>query len=158
MALSAVLTQAKTGAKLSTKVVSAIVETIWRQQRILKVLLAPIAFDRCLSRFDGSCSGGLRPPNAAGAPPNPGAHRAPLQCSGVLLETRSLPTLAHCYPRSFTFYVPDPSAPLLSLEKRATVALMGHNKGRDNARRRAKRRKKTERLALAKANKKKTKK
>ena len=43
-----------------------------------------------------------------------------------------------------------PLAPLLWCEKRATVALMGHNKGRDNARRRAKRRKKNERLASAK--------
>ena len=41
-------------------------------------------------------------------------------------------------------------ARLLACEKRATVTLMGHNKGRDNARRRAKRRKKNERLASAK--------
>jgi hypothetical protein len=41
-------------------------------------------------------------------------------------------------------------APLLGREKRAKVGLMGHNKGRDNARKRAKRRKKNERLALAK--------
>src|SRR5215475_2718703 len=27
-------------------------------------------------------------------------------------ETRSLPTLARCFPRSFTFYVADPSAAL----------------------------------------------
>jgi hypothetical protein len=27
------------------------------------------------------------------------------------IETRSLPTLARCHPRSFTFYVADPSAP-----------------------------------------------
>jgi hypothetical protein len=39
---------------------------------------------------------------------------------------------------------------LLSLEKRAKTRLMGHNRGRDNARKRAKRRKKNERLALAK--------
>jgi hypothetical protein len=39
---------------------------------------------------------------------------------------------------------------LLSLEKRAKIRFMGHSKGRDNAKKRAKRRKKTERLALAK--------
>jgi hypothetical protein len=43
-----------------------------------------------------------------------------------------------------------PFAPLLGLEKRAKVGLMGHYKGRDNARKRAKHRKKNERLALAK--------
>jgi len=42
------------------------------------------------------------------------------------------------------------SLPLLSRDKRAKVRLMAHNKGRDNAKKRAKRRKKTERLALAK--------
>jgi hypothetical protein len=45
---------------------------------------------------------------------------------------------------------------LLSLEKQAKIGFMGHNKGRDNAKRRAKRQKKTERLAAAKKNKKKT--
>jgi len=39
---------------------------------------------------------------------------------------------------------------LLSVEKRAKVGLMGHNKGRDNAKKRAKRRMKHERLAIAK--------
>jgi hypothetical protein len=39
---------------------------------------------------------------------------------------------------------------LLSRDKRAKVRLMGHNKGRDNAKKRAKRRKKNDRLALAK--------
>ena len=34
--------------------ISAIVETIWRQQRIRQVLLASTIFDPCLSRFDGS--------------------------------------------------------------------------------------------------------
>jgi hypothetical protein len=43
-----------------------------------------------------------------------------------------------------------PFAPLLRRDKRAKVRLMGHNKGRDNAKKRAKRRKKSERLALAK--------
>src|SRR5215831_18647304 len=38
-----------------------------------------------------------------------------------------------------------PFAPLLGGETRAKVGLMGHNKGRDNARKRAKRRKKNER-------------
>ena len=28
--------------------------------------------------------------------------------TGVIIETRSLPALARCYPRSFTFYVGDP--------------------------------------------------
>ena len=32
-----------------------------------------------------------------------------------LTETRSLPTLTRSYPRRFTFYVADPSAPLLRL-------------------------------------------
>jgi hypothetical protein len=40
--------------------------------------------------------------------------------------------------------------PLLTRDKQAKVRLMGHNKGRDNAKKRAKRRKKTERLAFAK--------
>jgi hypothetical protein len=31
---------------------------------------------------------------------------------GLVIETRSLPALARCYPCSFTFYVADPSAPL----------------------------------------------
>jgi len=44
---------------------------------------------------------------------------------------------------------------LLSLKKRAKIGFMGHNKGRDNVKKRAKRRKKTERLALAKKNKRK---
>jgi uncharacterized protein len=34
-----------------------------------------------------SCSGGLRPPNAAHARSHPGAHRAPLQCCGVAVYT-----------------------------------------------------------------------
>jgi hypothetical protein len=43
-----------------------------------------------------------------------------------------------------------PFAPLFSLEKQAKVGLMGHNKGRDNAKKRAKRRKKHERLVSVK--------
>jgi len=39
---------------------------------------------------------------------------------------------------------------LLSLKNRAKIGFMGHNKGRDNAKKRAKRRKKHERLASAK--------
>ena len=39
---------------------------------------------------------------------------------------------------------------LLHRAKRAKVRLMGHSKGRDNAKKRAKRRKKNERLASAK--------
>lgn len=42
------------------------------------------------------------------------------------------------------------SLSLLSPDKRAKVRLMGDNKGRDDAKTRAKRRKKTERLALVK--------
>jgi hypothetical protein len=42
------------------------------------------------------------------------------------------------------------SLALLWLEKRAKVRPMGHNRGRDNAKKRAKRRKKNERLASAK--------
>jgi hypothetical protein len=42
------------------------------------------------------------------------------------------------------------SLPLISRDKRAKVGPMGHNKARDNARKRAKRRKKYERLASAK--------
>jgi rSAM/selenodomain-associated transferase 1 len=33
------------------------------------------------------CSGGLRPPNVDSARPGPGAHRAPLQCSGIAVYT-----------------------------------------------------------------------
>ena len=39
---------------------------------------------------------------------------------------------------------------LLHRDNPATVKLMGNSKGRDNAKKRARRRKKTERLALAK--------
>ena len=39
---------------------------------------------------------------------------------------------------------------MLWVEKRAKVRPMGHNRGRDNAKKRAKRRKKNERLASAK--------
>src|SRR5689334_9123201 len=35
-----------------------------------------------------------------------------LYSSFMLFETRSLPTLTRSYPRRFTFYVADPSAPL----------------------------------------------
>jgi hypothetical protein len=40
--------------------------------------------------------------------------------------------------------------PLLHRNKQAKVEVMGHNRGRDNVRKRAKRRKKSERLILAK--------
>jgi hypothetical protein len=43
---------------------------------------------------------------------------------------------------------------LLSLKKRAKIGFMGHNKGRDNVKKRTKRRRKNERLASAKKNKK----
>jgi hypothetical protein len=42
------------------------------------------------------------------------------------------------------------SLSLLSPDKRAKVRLLGHNKGRNNAKKRAKRRKKIERLTLVK--------
>jgi len=45
-------------------------------------------------------------------------------------------------------------APLLRRDKWAIVDLMGHSKGRDNVRKRARRRKKNERLADAKGKKK----
>jgi hypothetical protein len=41
-------------------------------------------------------------------------------------------------------------APLLRHGNRTKVDFMGHSKGRDNAKKRARRRKKTDRLALAK--------
>ena len=34
-----------------------------------------------------------------------------LVAAGQVIETRSLPTLTRSYPRRFTFYVADPSAP-----------------------------------------------
>ena len=37
---------------------------------------------------------------------NPDAQR--LTSNSESFETRSLPTLAHCFPRNFTFYVPHP--------------------------------------------------
>jgi hypothetical protein len=43
-----------------------------------------------------------------------------------------------------------PFPPVLGLETRAKVGFMGHNKGRDTVTKRAKRRKKHERLASAK--------
>jgi len=46
-----------------------------------------------------------------------------------------------------------PLAPLLWRDMRAKVEVMGNSKGRDNAKKRASRRKKTERLALAKKKK-----
>src|SRR5689334_8861906 len=76
---------------------------------------------------------------------------ATLPSTSLIRQPRSLtPTLAHCFPRNFTFYVALPFALLIGLEKRAKIGFMGHNKGRDNARKRAKRQKKHERLARAK--------
>lgn len=63
--------------------------------------------------------------------------------------------LARCIPPDFTSVSLFPFAPLLGIEKQANIEFMGHNKGRDNVRKRAKRRKKTERLALANDKKKK---
>ena len=45
------------------------------------------------------------------------------------------------------------SVPLLRQDNQANIDFMGHSKGRDNAKKRAKRRKKTERLALGKKTK-----
>jgi hypothetical protein len=50
----------------------------------------------------------------------------------------------------------DPSSRCYAAPSGRVLTLMGHNYGRDNVRKRAKRRKKTERLALAKKDKKKT--
>ena len=43
--------------------------------------------DTAVSISSARCSGGLRPPNAAGAPLHSGGHRAPLQCCGVAVYT-----------------------------------------------------------------------
>ena len=45
---------------------------------------------------------------------------------GQVIETRSLPTLTRSYPRRFTFYVADPSAPFSTrwATPRATNLLM----------------------------------
>jgi hypothetical protein len=52
--------------------------------------------------------------------------------------------------------VEDPPLHCYGVTRAPLLKLMGHNYGRDNAKKRAVRRKKTERLALAKKNKKKT--
>jgi uncharacterized protein len=43
--------------------------------------------DTAVSISSARCRGGLRPPNAAGAPLHSGGHRAPLQCCGVAVYT-----------------------------------------------------------------------
>jgi uncharacterized protein len=43
--------------------------------------------DTAVAISSAHCSGGLRPPNAAGAPLHSGADRAPLQCCGVAVYT-----------------------------------------------------------------------
>ena len=54
------------------------------------------------------------------------------------------------YARSNHADAPRDFVPLLRHGSRVKVEFMGHSKGRDNAKRRARRRKKTDRLALAK--------
>ena len=66
------------------------------------------------------------------------------------IVSRLLPLRSTAYPRGLPAMSFTPVAPLLGLEKRAKIGFMGHNKARDNARKRAKRRKKHERLASAK--------
>jgi len=39
---------------------------------------------------------------------------AGLKQPDISIEIRSLPTLAHCFPRSFTFYVAHPARSILS--------------------------------------------
>src|SRR2546429_8451534 len=41
-------------------------------------------------------------------------HSTPRPSFSFLIETHSLPTLAHCYPRSFTFYVAQPIRSILT--------------------------------------------
>lgn len=36
------------------------------------------------------------------------------QAMGMTIEIRSLPTLTHCYPRNFTFYLADPISSIVS--------------------------------------------
>jgi hypothetical protein len=65
------------------------------------------------------------------------------------------------FPFTADVFYPDAAKPLgsggesayelLRRDRWVTVALMGNSKGRDNAKKRARRRKKTERLALAKS-------
>jgi hypothetical protein len=109
-------------------VISAVAETTWRQQRIRQVLLAPTTFDPFLRGLTGHV--GLSQLLALKLDRYP---------HSLITSVATLPSMS-----LFSF------APLLGLEKRAKVGLMGHNKGRDNARKRAKRRKKHERLANAK--------
>jgi hypothetical protein len=61
-----------------------------------------------------------------------------------------LPTLTHCFPRNFTFCVSLSIHSIARAREPGEDQFMGHNKARDNARKRAKRRKKHEQLASAK--------
>jgi hypothetical protein len=162
------------------KVISAIAETTWRQQKIRKVLLAPTTFDPCLSRFNGSCRliSELALKLTHALPPTSTSwfvHLCRSRPRGSI-ETRSLPSsliatratfpstslipsapFTHSYPRQLE---PSPARTLLCRSLRwhrcqgeagrRGLRSMGHNYGRDNARKRAKRRKKHERLASAK--------
>jgi len=78
--------------------ISAIVETIWRQQRIRQVLLSTI-FDPCLSRFDGS----RRLISVACFEIDSCAPARPF-------ETRSLPSSLAATHRGFAFYVAFPKS------------------------------------------------
>ena len=76
--------------------------------------------------------------------------------SGVFYVADPSAPFTHSYTRAllpsqlYPFMSLFPFAPFIGLGKGAKIVFMGHNKGRDNARKRAKRRKKHERLASAK--------
>ena len=50
-----------------------------------------------------------------------GARGYNYSCSFVMIETRSAPALARCYPRSFTFYVGNPFPPFVVNELRRAL-------------------------------------
>jgi len=68
----------------------------------------------------------------------------------IYVVHRPAAPFARCFPRNFTFYVALPIRFIARAPEAGEGRAMGHNRGRDNARKRAKRRKKNERLALAK--------
>jgi len=107
--------------------ISGIAETTWRPQRIREVLLA---LSRSTVAFRGLTGHVAHPIRS--------------------IVSRQLPLRSTAYPRGLPAISLIPVAPLLHRDKRAKIGFMGHNKGRDNAKKRAKRRKKYERLAAAK--------
>jgi hypothetical protein len=57
-----------------------------------------------------------------------------LKASASNIETRSPPTLARCFPRSFTFYVAFPNAPFgLSVCPSMSLPDPARIKGRENS-------------------------